>query len=281
MKKMFVALFLALSLNTPVQAQDKHDDWTIIPEVETNMSEDLPLLSSKQVYDDISSWCQDRVLILRSSLRQARFYSNQYNFSLAVKTLKQGLSRAKTSHTMYNSALTYRAIVRTIEITKNLESTMGSSDKKQRVLNHFLERSYAFIMSVANDLDPISYRPNCGYCRPSDMIDLEAKFLEFSQAQVQVALDSMFAWNSELVIPIGGAPAALSTLRTSLKYHLYDLEKSLWSEYYACSILRLRDLILNLQTSPLPEVAMVQYAYNETVQVLSDSRGCGYHYGGY
>ena len=223
----------------------------------------------------VSGWCHNRMMILNSYRERAEMFSMQYDFATSASILMAGLQRAQSTGPTYQGALTYKAIVRSLETAKKIEVALPDSAKKSRVLNYILFQDYDFISEVSRDFDIRFYDRSChDYCHHKEAPDFETQFQKFSQRQVDVVLDNLFI-QSDVVYPVGSASVALTVLKSALIYHLSDLQESMWSDYYSCQIIELASLIRRINSQSFPNQMMaVQYAYHEARGILTSEGGC-------
>lgn len=236
-----------------------------------------PILLEMMDESSTLGWCQNRIQILQAARAEASMYAYQHDFEGSAMALKNGLIRALKNPTYFQGALTYKAISRALTMANKIEVILTGRAEKNRLLNYILMSNYSFIEEVATNFDMPYYQPGCrNYCGDVDIMELENLFIQYSQRQVAVVLDTLFM-ESDLIYPIGNTKASLELLKLTLINHMTDLNSSLWRISYSCEIARLNDLIMRLNTKAFPnDVFAVQWAYAESRDILQDeNRHCG------
>ncbi len=254
-----------------------------------------PLMTSSQAiagersqeYDSVSSFCRDRLVVLKRAYRIAEIESQQGNHDRSLIALEGGLKEAESRITpRYANTLTSKAIKRGIVLLNNLKATEGGRNKI-RTLNNFLMNYYLFIDHVSNQLDiPYFSISNAGFGKISPInTKFETLFVNFAQAQVKMILSTMtlkegYGLNAT-IYPVGSSNLLLRALEVTTKAMADDLSESIFSTRHACTIDALESLsteiseYLEFQDSYADDFVAVQELVGRTERLLGGSLECG------
>lgn len=195
--------------------------------------------------DDISYWCNDRLGELTHAFNFAQQEYRLGNAERSLELLEEGLVRATQRINRYRNSLTARAILRGVSLARSLKATTQGQAQQIRTLNHFLFNYYDFIEEVAKNIDIPYYSAvnTCRYCSDerNDVDDeIENAFMQYSQRQVEVALNTMASTDDNgVTFPVGSPRALLKALELTTQFYANDLRESLGATRYACTIVDL------------------------------------------
>lgn len=219
--------------------------------------------------DSVSSFCRDRLAVLKNAYRQAEIESQGGRPGVSAAILEKGLVDASLRITpRYESTLTSKAIRRGITLLNELKAT-AESKQKVRAINHFLFNYFLFIENVSNRLDIPFFQTGSGFSRVSaSNTQFERLFINFASDQVKMVLDTMSTEVREgrgsVVYPIGSPTLLLTALRVTTAAMANDLSESIFAMRYACTIQALEtasqdiEFYLNTQASYADEFVAVQ-----------------------
>ncbi len=220
-------------------------------------------LQQKSSYNEdrseIHRWCKNKLRFLNRFKREATMHYSYGQQEKALQVLTDGLIQASSQLDPYFSgALTSIAITRGVEYINALHLQAQGNRLQVKTMAYFLFEYYEFITYVANNLDMPYYTPgNCRFCRMGKHKKFEKKFVVFAKKQLEMVLKTMTEVDYErghqsVVYPIGNPASVLIALELATGFMKNDLESSLYSRRFACTILDLQDLNTSL------------YRYNST-----------------
>ncbi len=239
----------------------------------------------QSVDSGVSSFCRDRLAVLKAAYRKAELESQMGNTQNSAAILEQGLLSASSQIApRFNNALTTKAIRRGIALLNNLKATENNR-QKVRAINNFLFNYYVFIEDVSNRLDIPYFSSNTGFSRISNTnIQFERLFINFAQEQVNMVLKTMTTstndGRSEVIYPIGSPDMVLTALKVTTNAMANDLSDSIFAARYACTIEALDrvsgDIADYLQTHETysDDFVAVQELVGATKRAVSGMREC-------
>ncbi len=192
-------------------------------------------------FSNVSSFCQDRLSVLKNAYRKAEIESQMGNTTNSAALLEAGLRESSARiNGRYANTLTSKAIRRGITLLDNLKQT-ASNRQKTRAINNFLFNYYLFIEDVSHKLDIPYFSVNSGFKAISNTnMQFERLFINFAKEQVNMVLKTMttsaFDGRSEVVYPIGTPDMLLTALKVTTKAMANDLADSIFASRYACTI---------------------------------------------
>jgi hypothetical protein len=190
---------------------------------------------------EVSSFCRDRLSVLKSAYRRAELESQAGNTASSMGILEQGLRDASLRiQPRFANALTAKAIRRGITLLENLKAT-SNNRQKVRAINNFLFNYYVFIEDVSGRLDIPYFSSNSGFSRIlNSNTQFERLFISFAKEQVNMVLKTMtttdFDGRSEVIYPIGSPTLVLTALKVTTLAMANDLSDSIFAARYACTI---------------------------------------------
>jgi hypothetical protein len=209
------------------------------------------MISGREDLTSISSFCRDRLAILKNAYRQAELESQLGNVSNSVAILEAGLrtANARINPRLANS-LTAKSIRRGLTLLDNLKST-AAHKQKTRAINNFLFNYFIFIENVSNSLDIPFFASDSGYKKAYNSNErFERLFIDFSKEQVEMVLATMTSTSQEgryeIIYPIGSPTLVLTALRVTTLAMANDLSDSLFAAHYACTIEELDNVSTNI-----------------------------------
>jgi hypothetical protein len=239
----------------------------------------------QSVDSGVSSFCRDRLAVLKAAYRKAELESQMGNTQTSAAILEQGLLSASSQISpRFNNALTTKAIRRGIALLNNLKATENNR-QKVRAINNFLFNYYVFIEDVSNRLDIPYFSSSTGFSRISNSnIQFERLFINFAQEQVNMVLKTMTTstndGRSEVIYPIGSPDMVLTALKVTTNAMANDLSDSIFAARYACTIEALDrvsgDIADYLQTHETysDDFVAVQELVGATKRAVSGMREC-------
>lgn len=241
-------------------------------------------------YDSVSSFCRDRLKVLRNAYRLAEIESQAGNHSVSAGILEQALRDAALDiQPRYATTITSKAIKRGITLVNGLKSTLDSR-QKVRTINNFLFNYFLFIEDVSNRLDIPYYQVgNGGFSRiNSNNTQFEKLLVHFAQEQVRMVLNTMSTQDnrSAVIYPIGSPTLLLTALKITSAIAANDLSDSIFASRYACMIddltiaAREIDTYLKTRSAYADEFVAVQELVGMVQRAMSGSYGCSDN-GGY
>lgn len=218
---------------------------------------DVGVADAREDYGSVSSFCRDRLQVLKSAYRHAEIESQAGNHDRSAAILEAGLRDAAARiQPAYGSTLTSKAIKRGIVLLENLKATQESR-QKVRTINNFLFNYFLFVENVSNRLDIPYFQMGRGFSGVSTSnVQFERLFVNFAQEQVNMVLNTMSTTANEgrrdVIYPIGSPTLLLTALKVTTKAMANDLSESIFASRYACTIGRLdqvsADIALYLST---------------------------------
>lgn len=204
-------------------------------------------VESRENYGSLSSFCRDRLQVLKSAYRLAEIESQAGNHARSAAILERGLRDAASKiHPAYGSTLTSKAIKRGVVLLENLKATEDSR-QKVRTINNFLFNYFLFVENVSNRLDIPYFQTGRGFLAISTSnVQFERLFVNFAQEQVSMVLNTMSTTANEgrraTIYPIGSPTLLLTALKVTTAAMAYDLSESIFASRYACTIDRLEQV---------------------------------------
>lgn len=198
----------------------------------------------RENYDSVSSFCRDRLQVLKSAYRLAEIESQAGNHARSASILESGLRDAAARiQPAYGATLTSKAIKRGLVLLENLKATENSK-QKVRTINNFLFNYFLFVENVSNRLDIPYFQTGRGFSGISTSnIQFEKLFVNFAQEQVSMVLNTMSTTANEgrrsVIYPIGSTTLLLTALKVTTSAMANDLSESIFASRYACTINRL------------------------------------------
>jgi len=240
-----------------------------------------------QEYDSVSSFCRDRLVVIKKAYRLATIESQAGNHDRSLAVLESGLREADSRITpRYANTLTSKAIKRGLVLLENLKSTEGGRNKV-RTLNNFLMNYFLFIEHVSNKLDiPYFSVNNNGFGKISEVnTQFETLFVNFAQAQVKMILSTMTmreGYGHEATIyPVGAPNLLFKALEVTTLAMANDLRDSIFATRHACTIQSLESLsseigdYIETKDAYADDFVAVQEFVGQTERLLGGSRYCG------
>jgi hypothetical protein len=200
---------------------------------------------------DVSSFCRDRLAVLRSAYRLAELEAQNGNTQSSMNILEQGLQDAnKKVRPHFENSLTAKAIKRGLVLLENLKKTEVSR-QKVRTINNFLFNYYVFIEDVSNRLDIPYFSADSGFAHVlNSNMKFEKLFVNFAKEQVNMVLQTMTTsdheGSGEVIYPIGSTNLVLTALKVTTMAMANDLSDSIFSARYACTIESLENVSRNI-----------------------------------
>ncbi len=201
-----------------------------------------------QQADSVSSFCRDRLAVLKNAYRRAEIESQSGNIAASAAILEKGLlDAASRINSRYDQTLTSKAIKRGVSLLKQLKAT-AENKQKQRAINHFLFNYFLFIENVSNRLDIPYFQPGSAFSRVSaSNTQFERLFVNFAEEQVKMVLDTMSTMDGRTIYPIGSPTLLLTALKVTSKAMANDLSESIFAARYACTIQALETIAQDIQ----------------------------------
>lgn len=203
----------------------------------------------------VSDWCRSNQAILQQYKTQAALANIEGDAASVVDLLLQGLieARNRKSEADLNGSLTYRAIVRGIDITTALLDLMPIDPEAVDMTRSFLFSYYKLIDYVAQNIDIEIYIPynyqfrGCKTCDGFDLAKFEARFVDYAKYQIDWFLAEFTTQSGNATYPKLSIISDLVILEHITKYLGEDLRESLDRTKFACAI----DLLemINVQLS--------------------------------
>ena len=210
-------------------------------------------IETRQDFDSVSSFCRDRLQILKNAYRLAELESASGNHARSAAILEAGLLDAEARILpRYSQTLTSKAIKRGIVLLANLKST-AESRQKLRTINNFLFNYFLFVEDVSNRLDIPYFQPGSVFGRIANNNEqFERLFVNFAQEQVVMVLKTMSTQvndgRSSIVYPIGSPTLLLTALQVTTAAMANDLSDSIFATRHACRIAQLETASNNIGT---------------------------------
>ncbi len=234
-------------INTPYWSKEMKNALMILGLV--GMMATSPLMADSNIttksatedFGSVSSFCRDRLAVLKNAYRQAEVESQAGNVGFSAAILEKGLvDAANRISPRYESTLTSKAIRRGITLLNELKAT-AESKQKVRAVNHFLFNYFLFIENVSNRLDIPYYQTGSAFSRISaSNTQFERLFVNFANEQVKMVLDTMSTTanegRSQVIYPIGSPTLLLTALKVTTTAMANDLSESIFAARYACTI---------------------------------------------
>jgi hypothetical protein len=224
----------------------------------------------------VSSFCRDRLTVLKRAYHQAEMLSQMGNHIQSVAVLEGGLLEASARISpYYANTLTSKAIRRGISLLQKLKAA-PEDKQKLRSINQFLFNYFNFIEDVSNRID-VPY-----FGRNIDMNNtvFEKVFTNFAKEQVNMVLASMTVTEGGIIYPIGSPDLVLTALQVTTNAMANDLSESVFASFYACSIEDLQyvssDIKYYLQTRSTyaDDFVAVQELITEVKHTVQGFRSC-------
>ena len=247
---------------------------------------------SREDYGSVSSFCRDRLQVLKNAYRLAEIESQAGNHAKSASILEAGLrSAAARIQPAYGATLTSKAIKRGIVLLENLKATEDSR-QKVRTINNFLFNYFLFVENVSNRLDIPYFNVGRGFSGVSTSnVQFERLFINFAQEQVNMVLSTMSTTanngRSSTIYPIGSPTLLLTALKVTTAAMANDLSESIFASRYACTIDRLDQvsadiaLYLSTRSTYADEYMAIQELVGAVKRAtLASARECG-QIGGY
>lgn len=214
-------------------------------------------VETREDYGSVSSFCRDRLQVLKSAYRLAEIESQAGNHAKSAAILEAGLRDAASRiEPAYGATLTSKAIKRGLVLLENMKATQESR-QKVRTINNFLFNYFLFVENVSNRLDIPYYQMGRGFSGISTSnVQFERLFINFAEEQVSMVLNTMSTTANEgrgtVIYPIGSPTLLLTALKVTTAAMANDLSESIFASRYACTINRLdqvsADIALYLST---------------------------------
>lgn len=197
-------------------------------------------------------WCRDRLQELSFAESNAVVLLNTGRYTDALATLEAGLTQAALQvQTSHQGAMTVSAVLRGVELTKEMKAASTGQINATRSLVFFLLKYYQFIRDVANNLDRLYYSPMpCGYCNSTGNYDFEQRYMQYSRKQLSLVIDQLtqtvYQAGQRVIYPVGNVTAYLKALELSTGYASSDILYSVFASRYACAAEALGSVSYNL-----------------------------------
>jgi phosphotransferase system HPr-like phosphotransfer protein len=241
---------------------------------------------SREAVDSVSSFCRDRVKVLRGAYRQAEIESQAGNHAVSATILEKALRTAASQITpRYASTITSKAIKRGVVLLTSLKAA-PETRQKVRTINNFLFNYFVFIEDVSNRLDVPYFQPahgGFGHITASNT-KFEKLLVNFAQEQVSMVLNTMSTTanegRTEVIYPIGSPTLLLTALKVTTASMANDLSDSIFAPRYACMIEDLtiasEEIATYLKTKNTyaDEYVAVQELVGAVKRATAGSRGC-------
>lgn len=236
-------------------------------------------------FSSVSSFCRDRLMVLKSAYRKAELESQMGNTANSAAILEAGLREASARiNGSYANTLTSKAIRRGITLLDNLKAT-ANNRQKIRAINNFLFNYYIFIEDVSNKLDIPYFNTNSGFSQiVNTNLQFERLFINFAKEQVNMVLNTMtttaFDGRSSIIYPIGTPDLVLTALKVTTTAMANDLSDSIFASRYACTIQSLetisQDIAAYLETHATyaDDFVAVQELVGATKRAVNGMREC-------
>lgn len=198
-------------------------------------------MEAREDFGSVSSFCRDRLVVLKNAYRQAEIESQAGNVGLSAAILEKGLvDAANRISPRYESTLTSKAIRRGITLLNEMKAT-AESKQKARSINNFLFNYFIFVEKVSNQLDIPYFQSGSAFSRISNSnAQFERLFVNFASDQVKMVIDTMSTTANEgrstVIYPIGSPTLLLTALRVTTSAMANDLSESIFAARYACTI---------------------------------------------
>ncbi len=247
------------------------------------------VLSQSEDLSSVSSFCRDRLAVLKRAYRKAELESQMGNTANSAALLEEGLREASARiNPRFGNALTTKAIRRGLALLENLKATQNNR-QKVRAINNFLFNYYIFIEDVSNRIDIPFFSYDSGFSRVTNSnVQFERLFINFAKEQVNMVLKTMTSTSneggSEVIYPIGSPELVLTALKVTTLAMANDLSDSIFAARYACTIEALDNVSSEISRhlagmSPYSDdFIAVQELVGETKRAVSGMRECN---GGY
>lgn len=233
----------------------------------------------------VSSFCQERLVVLKSAYRKAELESQMGNTANSAAILEQGLRDANARiNARFANTLTSKAIRRGVTLLDNLKAT-ANNRQKIRAINNFLFNYFLFIEDVSNRLDVPYFAMNSGFSRISNSnMQFERLFINFAQEQVNMVLKTMTTTSiegrTEVIYPIGTPDMVLTALKVTTTAMSNDLSDSIFAARYACTIQALDNVsgeiaeYLETHATYSDDFVAIQELVGSTKRAVSGMRAC-------
>ena len=198
-------------------------------------------VAAREDFGSVSSFCRDRLAVLKNAYRQAEVESQAGNTGFSAAILEKGLNDAASKiGPRYESTLTSKAIRRGLTLLAELKAT-PENKQKVRAINHFLFNYFLFVENVSNKLDIPYFQTGSAFSRISaSNTQFEKLFVNFASDQVKMVLDTMSTeareGRSTVIYPIGSPTLLLTALKVTTTAMANDLSESIFAARYACTI---------------------------------------------
>lgn len=241
--------------------------------------------SESEDLSSVSSFCRDRLTVLKSAYRRAEIESQAGNTANSAALLEQGLRDASLRiNPRFANALTAKAIRRGIALLENLKATENNR-QKVRAINNFLFNYYIFIEDVSNRLDIPYFSSNSGFSRIANSnMQFERLFVNFAQEQVNMVISTMTTsvneGRGETIYPIGSPDLVLTALKVTTIAMANDLSDSIFAARYACTIEALDNVssdigrYLDGHSTYGDDFIAIQELVGATKRAVSGARAC-------
>lgn len=197
--------------------------------------------TTREDFESVSSFCRDRLVVLKNAYRHAEIESQAGNIAFSVAILEKGLvDAAARINPHYEQTLTSKAIKRGLILLAELKAS-PESRQKVRAINHFLFNYFLFIENVSNKLDIPYFQHGSAFSRVSSSnTQFEKLFVNFASYQIKMILDTMSTEAREgrntVIYPIGSPTLLLTALKITTATMANDLSESIFAARYACTI---------------------------------------------
>lgn len=212
----------------------------------------------------VSEWCRGNQALLGQYRTQAKLADLQQDTAgvvdLLLKGLHEALDHPASGGAVADKSLSYKAIVRGIEMAEALLDQSQSDPNGVEAARVFLFVYYDFLDFVADSIDMSLYIPyqyhysGCHGCAGFDEAAFERRYVQYADAQIdwflatfvtETAMDGATPGTTQ-VVPRYSTRAALKLLEYLTKDVAEDLANSLWAAKFACAIRQLELLNHNL-----------------------------------
>lgn len=194
----------------------------------------------------LSTWCRGQTSLLRNYRDRARIkLDNTGDYNIANKILTDGMIQALSNGANAKETFLHKSLVRGLSISKILGGTQeATAERKAMITNHILDSYYDFVLeTVAKNLDLNGHLPYLGAANA----DLDQKAAHYEENFVLYASTQLDWILSNLVkevklgsryqtVPVGDAKSVLKVIIVLSSGTSKDLDESLWSYRFSCSI---------------------------------------------
>lgn len=267
MKLTFWILALALSLQISSNAFASNGDYDQHQEVES----------------EFEAWCAQGTRTLERARNQASGQIAYGQFGPAAQTLINALKNGVTRPNWSVKPVTWRLMNHATTLGEAMLRTVGSDARGLKATVNAMEGMYDLIIQSANEIDRRYYFTRCGFCRGTRVRDFEDRMLRMAGDLLTLVNSNMAYVRAGQVFPFGPSRSYLvaSEVVTGAAYS--EIAELLQAESYACELVELRDLNLELASfnrstpSEYDRVGMFQdthFRIQSVIHELRSGRGC-------